>query len=64
MFGRGLEVAESVALWETCKKNPGHAQFVSAQDFKDNQLASSVNDVTREGLEAFIDLTVRVRLHS
>ena len=62
ILGRGPEAAESGSLWEGCKKNPGHEDFISAKDFKDNYLPRVHIDKHRDILRARIDLTVRLRV--
>lgn len=57
------EGAESQYKWKNCPKNPGHANFISAREFKDN-LLPKVQDVwSRRVLRPMIDLTVRLRVH-
>ena len=63
ILGSGLEAAESVSNWEKCQKNPGHEEFISAQDFIDNYLPKLKADLQRERLRARIDLTVRLRVN-
>ena len=59
----GHEAAESEYLWRECKKNPGHEEFISAKDFKDNYLTRVHTDTHRNVLRAMIDLTVRLRVN-
>ena len=58
----GPEAAESEYLWKKCKKNPGHEEFISAKDFKDNFLPKVHTDKQHDRLRAVIDLTVRLRV--
>ncbi|GFS22065.1 hypothetical protein ElyMa_006940800 [Elysia marginata] len=59
---REHERAESHHNYKNCKKNPGHENFISAQDFEDNYLPRLQSDIQREKLRSRIDLTVRLRV--
>ncbi|RUS88786.1 hypothetical protein EGW08_003416 [Elysia chlorotica] len=63
ILGPGLEGAESAANWKRCKKNPGHKQFFSVQDFRDNQRTRFHTDKECEEMLARIDLTVKLRVN-
>ncbi|RUS89440.1 hypothetical protein EGW08_002813 [Elysia chlorotica] len=62
ILGRGPEAAESESLWRECKKNSGHEEFISAQQFIENYLPKLQADQHRGRLRAVIDLTVRLRV--
>ena len=62
LLGRGLEAAETESRWHGCGKNPGHEDFISAQDFIDNHLPRVKSEEHRNKLKAAIDLTVRLRI--
>ena len=59
----GPEAAESGARWRECKKNPGHEEFISVKDFKENYLPRVQSEKQRAKLKTAIDLTVRIRIH-
>lgn len=64
IFKGGIpEAAESERNWNLCTKNPGHNNFKSAKDFKENHLPKLQNAKSREWLRSRIDLTVRLRVH-
>ncbi|RUS73608.1 hypothetical protein EGW08_018631 [Elysia chlorotica] len=63
ILGRGPEAEESEAVWNRCKKNPRHEEFISAQEFKDNYLPRVNTVKNRDRLRALIDLTVRLRVN-
>ncbi|GFS13961.1 hypothetical protein ElyMa_006734000 [Elysia marginata] len=60
---REHEAAESCHSYENCLKNPGHENFISAQDFKDNYLPRLPSDEQRERFRSWIDRTVRLRVN-
>ncbi|GFR95672.1 hypothetical protein ElyMa_006278600 [Elysia marginata] len=60
---RENEAAESCHSYENCEKNPGHENFISAQDFKDNYLPRLQSDEQRERFRSRIDQTVRLRVN-
>ncbi|GFS24263.1 hypothetical protein ElyMa_001659200 [Elysia marginata] len=59
---REHEAAESCWGYKNCEKNPGHKNFISVQDFKDNYLPRLQSDEQRELLRSWIDKTVRLRV--
>ncbi|GFR88001.1 hypothetical protein ElyMa_000759900 [Elysia marginata] len=60
---RENEAAESCDSYKNCKKNSGHENFISAQDFKDNYLPRLQSDVRRKMFRSKIDITVRLRVN-
>ncbi|GFR75020.1 hypothetical protein ElyMa_002178000 [Elysia marginata] len=60
---REHEAAESFWGYENCEKNPGHENFISVQDFKDNYLPRLQSDEQRERFRSRIDRTVRLRVN-
>ncbi|GFS27906.1 hypothetical protein ElyMa_005316100 [Elysia marginata] len=60
--GSEHEAAESERNWNGCEKNPGHKQFISAQNFTENYLPRLQSDQKRGMLKNLIDLTVRLRV--
>ena len=63
ILGTGPEAAESETGWKECEKNPGHEEFISAKDFKENYLPRVHTDKHRDRLRTMIDLAVRLRIH-
>ncbi|GFR85348.1 hypothetical protein ElyMa_006026300 [Elysia marginata] len=59
---REHEAAESCWSYKNCEKNPGHKNFISVQDFKDNYLSRLQSDDLREKVRSRIDQTVRLRV--
>ncbi|GFR96152.1 hypothetical protein ElyMa_002713400 [Elysia marginata] len=59
---REHEAAESCWGYKHCEKNPGHKNFISVQDFKDNYLPRLQSDYQREKVRSCIDRTVRLRV--
>ncbi|GFR93952.1 hypothetical protein ElyMa_006238500 [Elysia marginata] len=62
LWGREHQTVVSDYKWKNCKKNPGHEQFISAKDFKDNYLSRLQTGKRGKELRAMIDLTVRLRV--
>ncbi|GFS10928.1 hypothetical protein ElyMa_003073300, partial [Elysia marginata] len=60
---REHEAAESWLGYKNCEKNPGHENFISVQDFKDNYLPRLQSDKQREKFRSRIDKTVRLRVN-
>ncbi|GFS16105.1 hypothetical protein ElyMa_004949500 [Elysia marginata] len=60
---REHEAAESCHSYENCEKNPGHENFISAQDFIDNYLPRLQSDEWREMFRSWINQTVRLRVN-
>ncbi|GFR84412.1 hypothetical protein ElyMa_000671000 [Elysia marginata] len=60
---REHEAAESFWGYKNCEKNPGHKNFISFQDFKDNYLPRLQSDKHREKFRSRIDQTVRLRVN-
>ena len=60
--GRLPEAAESGFLWDNCDKNPGHTKFIPVPEFSDVYLPRSLSEEQRQGLDAIINLTVRLRI--
>ncbi|RUS82711.1 hypothetical protein EGW08_009548 [Elysia chlorotica] len=63
ILGSGPESEESESNWKACEKNPGHEDFISAQDFIDNYMTRVKTDKLRDRLKAMLDLTVRLRVN-
>ncbi|GFR82260.1 hypothetical protein ElyMa_000622600 [Elysia marginata] len=59
---REHEAAESCHSYKNCEKNPGHENFISAQDFINNYLPRLQSDEEREKFRSMIDKTVRLRV--
>ncbi|GFS08129.1 hypothetical protein ElyMa_001266400 [Elysia marginata] len=59
---REHEAVESCHSYKNCEKNPGHKNFISVQDFKDNYLPRLQSDYQREKFRSKIDRTVRLRV--
>ncbi|GFS00428.1 hypothetical protein ElyMa_006398600 [Elysia marginata] len=60
---REHKAAESCHSYENCEKNPGHENFISAPDFKDNYLPRLQSEEQREMFRFMIDRTVRLRVN-
>ncbi|GFR96101.1 hypothetical protein ElyMa_000959800 [Elysia marginata] len=59
---REHEAADSCWGYKNFEKNPGHKNFISVQDFKDNYLPRLQSDDQREKFRSCIDMTVRLRV--
>ncbi|GFR91778.1 hypothetical protein ElyMa_002601000 [Elysia marginata] len=59
---REHEAAESYWGYKNCEKNPGHKNFITVQDFKDNYLPRLQSHYQREKVRSCIDRTVRLRV--
>ncbi|RUS85524.1 hypothetical protein EGW08_006732 [Elysia chlorotica] len=62
IFGAAPEAEESAGRWQTCAKNPGHVDFLSAQDFLDTTLPRVQPEEQRHLVGSMVDLTVRLRV--
>ena len=62
VLGRRPEAAESVSCWDRCKKNPGHEEFISVQNFTEKHLPTLLSVKQREMLKMAVVRTVRLRV--
>lgn len=61
--GQESQVSESEQKWQKCEKNPGHADFLTAKQFKRDILPLLKSPRVRQELEFALDRTVRLRVH-